>query len=103
MAARPTLAAERVNVEARRMILARPVDTLSGWAALLCVGRRWRQGAGCGAQWASATAGETGRGGPFPRATQGACVMELSGIGPATPLSAGDGAVRPRGSRHTVR
>jgi hypothetical protein len=37
MAARLTPVAERINVEAQRMILARPVDTLSGLAALLSV------------------------------------------------------------------
>jgi hypothetical protein len=37
MAARLIPVAERINVEARRMILARPVDNLSGLAALLSV------------------------------------------------------------------
>jgi hypothetical protein len=35
MAARLTPVAERINVEAQRMILARPVDISSGLAALL--------------------------------------------------------------------
>jgi hypothetical protein len=46
MAARLTLVVERIKVEARRMILARPVDNLSGLAALLSVWPQLKQVAG---------------------------------------------------------
>jgi hypothetical protein len=51
MAARLTLVAERINVEARRMILARPVDNLSGLAALRSVWPQLQQVCRFGARW----------------------------------------------------
>jgi hypothetical protein len=51
MAARLTPVAERINVEAQRMILARPVDTLNGRAALLSVWPQLQQVCRFGARW----------------------------------------------------
>jgi AraC family transcriptional activator of mtrCDE len=85
------------------MTLARSVDTLSGLAPLLRVRPQLQQVCRFGAQWASDHAAETGRWAPFHFVTQGACVIELSGIERSIPLSAGDVAVLPHGSRHTVR
>jgi AraC family transcriptional activator of mtrCDE len=85
------------------MTLARSVDTLSGLAPLLRVRPQLQQVCRFGAQWASDHAAETGRWAPFHFVTQGACVIELSGIEGSIPLSAGDVAVLPHGGRHTVR
>ncbi len=85
------------------MTLARSVDTLSGLAPLLRVRPQLQQVCRFGAQWASDHAAETGCWAPFHFVTQGACVIELSGIERSIPLSAGDVAVLPHGSRHTVR
>src|ERR1700730_11108355 len=85
------------------MTLARSVDTLSGLAPLLRVRPQLQQVCQFGAQWASDHAAETGRWAPFHFVTQGACVIELSGIERSIPLSAGEVGVLPPGSRPTLR
>ena len=85
------------------MTLAQPVDTLSGLAPLLRVRPELQAVCKFGAQWASPHPSEVDRGAPFHLVTKGACVIELSDTGRSIPLSAGDSAVLPHGSRHTVR
>jgi len=85
------------------MILARPLDILSGLAPLLRVRPELQAVCKFGAQWASDHAAEAGRWAPFHLVTKGACVIELNDAGRSIPLSAGDCAVLPHGSRHTVR
>lgn len=81
---------------------ARSADILSGLAPLLRVRPELQQVCWFGAQWASVHPVETGWA-PFHFVTKGACVIELSDIERSIPLSAGDVAVLPHGSRHTVR
>jgi hypothetical protein len=61
MAARITRVAERIKVEAQRMLLAHPVDTLSGLAPLLRVRPELQQLCRFGAQWVSDHAAELDR------------------------------------------
>jgi AraC family transcriptional regulator, activator of mtrCDE len=103
MAVRLKRMAERIKIEARPMIAARSVDALSGLAPLLRVRPELQQVCKFGAQWASDHAAESGRWAPFHFVTEGACVVDLNDIGASLRLSAGDGAVLPHGSRHTVR
>jgi AraC family transcriptional regulator, activator of mtrCDE len=91
------------SIESQRMTLGRSVDPLSGLAPLLRVRPQLQRVCRFGAQWASDHAAETGRWAPFHFVTQGTCVIELNGLGRPIPLSAGDVAVLPHGSRHTVR
>lgn len=84
-------------------ILAQPVDTLSGLAPLLRVRPELQQVCQFGARWVSDHAADAGRSAPFHLVTDGACVVELGGIGRSIPLSAGDIVVLPHGTPHTVR
>jgi hypothetical protein len=61
MAARITRVAARIKVEAQRMLLAHPVDTLSGLAPLLRVRPELQQVCRFGAQWTSEHAAESDR------------------------------------------
>jgi AraC family transcriptional activator of mtrCDE len=81
--------------------MTRPVDTLSGLAPLLRVRPELQQLCRFGAQWSSDHSSEAEGWAPFHFVTHGTCVIELSGR--SIPLSAGDVAVLPRGSRHSVR
>ncbi len=103
MAARITRVAERIKVEAKRMLQAQSVDTLSGLAPLLRVRPELQQVCRFGAQWTSEHAAESDRWAPFHFVTRGGCLVELSGVGSTIPLSAGDVAVLPHGNRHAVR
>ena len=85
------------------MLLADPVDTLSGLVPLLRVRPELQQVWRFGALWTSEHAAESDRCAPFHFVTRGGCLVEVSGIGHAIPLSAGDGAVLPHGNRHAVR
>jgi AraC family transcriptional regulator, activator of mtrCDE len=85
------------------MMTERPVDALSGLAPLLRVRPQLQQLCRFGAQWVSDHAAESDRWAPFHFITQGACVIELSGLGRAIPLSAGDAVVLPHGTAHVVR
>jgi AraC family transcriptional activator of mtrCDE len=102
MAVRLTHVAKRINVEAKRMALARS-DTLSALAPLLRVRPELQQVCRFGAQWASEHDRQTNRWVPFHFVTHGACVIELSGIDRSIPISAGDVAVLPHGTPHSVR
>jgi hypothetical protein len=65
---------------------------LSGLAPLL----RVRPVCRFGAQRTSEHAAEFDRWAPFHFVTRGGCLVEVSGIGHAIPLSAGDGVFRAR-------
>jgi mannose-6-phosphate isomerase-like protein (cupin superfamily) len=56
-----------------------------------------------GAQWVADHAAESDRWAPFHFITQGACIIELSGLGRTIPLSAGDAIVLPHGTTHVLR
>lgn len=81
----------------------RSIDGLSGLAPLLRVRPQLQQLCRFGAQWASDHAAESDRWAPFHFVTRGTCVIELNGRGRSIALSAGDVAVLPHGTRHTVR
>src|SRR6202140_4923883 len=85
------------------MMTERPVDALSGFAPLLRGRPELQQLCRFGAQWVSDHAAESDRWAPFHFITQGACVIELSGLGRAIPLSAGDAGVLPHGAAHVLR
>jgi AraC family transcriptional regulator, activator of mtrCDE len=85
------------------MTLALTVDTLSGLAPLLRVRPELQQLCRFAGQWASDHAAESGRWAPFHLVTAGACVIELGSNGRSIPLSAGDIAVLPHGTRHMVQ
>jgi AraC family transcriptional regulator, activator of mtrCDE len=76
---------------------------LSGLAPLLRVWPELQQLCRFGAQWVSDHAAESDRWAPFHFITQGACVVELSGLGRTIPLSAGDAVVLPHGTAHVLR
>jgi AraC family transcriptional activator of mtrCDE len=80
-----------------------PADALDALAPLLRVRPELQQLCRFGAQWASDHAAESDRWAPFHFITQGACVIELSGLGRSIPLSAGDAVVLPHGTSHVVR
>ena len=81
----------------------RSVDALSGLAPLLRVRPELQQVCRFGAQWTSEHAAESDRWARFHFVTRGGCLVEVSGIGHAIPLSEGDVAVLPHGNRHAVR
>jgi AraC family transcriptional activator of mtrCDE len=56
-----------------------------------------------GAQWATDRSAERGSWAPFHIVTNGACVIDLTGLGRSIRLDAGDVALLPHGSRHVVR
>ena len=65
MAARITFVAERIKVEAQRMLLAQSVETLSGLAPSPRVPPELQHVCRFGAQWTSEHAAESDRGAPF--------------------------------------
>jgi AraC family transcriptional regulator, activator of mtrCDE len=85
------------------MMTERSFDALSGLAPLLRVGPELQLICRFGAHWVSDHAAESDRWAPFHFITQGACVIELSGLGRTIPLSAGDAVVLPHGTEHVVR
>lgn len=87
----------------RRIPPAPPLDALSGLAPLLRVRPELQQVCRFGAQWAADHAAEAARWAPFHLVTHGACILDLGSDGRSIPLSAGDVAVLPHGSRHSVR
>ena len=78
-------------------------DALTGLAPLLRVQPELQQICRFGAQWASDHAAEAGHWAPFHLVTAGSCSIDLAEGGRPILLSAGDIAVLPHGSRHTVR
>ncbi len=102
MAARLNRMAARTTVEDQLMIQARSVETSSGLAPLPRVRPGLQAVCKFGAQLAADHAAEADRWAPFHFITDGACVVELNDTGRSIPLSAGDGAGPPHGSRHTV-
>src|SRR5579863_8264264 len=85
------------------MVRERSVDALSGLAPLLRVRPELQEICRFGAQWVSDHAAESGKWAPFHLIIRGACVVELSRLGRAIPLSAGDVLVLPHGTAHVVR
>jgi AraC family transcriptional activator of mtrCDE len=85
------------------MMTERSFDALSGLAPLLRVRPELQLLCRFGAQWVSDHAAESDRWAPFHFITQGACVVDLSGLGRTIPLSAGDAVVLPHGTAHVVR
>ena len=78
-------------------------DALTGLAPLLRVQPELQQVCRFGAQWASNHMADTAHWAPFHLVTEGACVIDLDEGERSIILSAGDIAVLPHGSRHTVR
>lgn len=78
-------------------------DALTGLAPLLRVQPELQQVCRFGAQWASSHAAESGHWAPFHLVTAGSCAIDLAEGERSIVLSAGDIAVLPHGSRHTVR
>jgi AraC family transcriptional activator of mtrCDE len=85
------------------MITEQSVDSLSGLAPLLRVRPELQQICRFGAQWVADHAAESDLWAPFHFITQGACIVELSGLGRTIPLSAGDAIVLPHGTAHILR
>jgi AraC family transcriptional activator of mtrCDE len=85
------------------MMRERSFDALSGLASLLRVRPELQLVCWFGAQWVSDHAAESDRWAPFHFITQGACVVELSGLGRTIPLSVGDVIVLPHGTAHVLR
>jgi AraC family transcriptional activator of mtrCDE len=78
-------------------------DSLSGLAPLLRVRPELQHLCRFGAQWATDHSAERGNWAPFHIVTNGACVIDLTGLGRSIRLDAGDVALLPHGSRHVVR
>jgi AraC family transcriptional activator of mtrCDE len=91
--------AERINVEGDGVSPQRSADILSGLAPLLRVQPELQHLCRFGAQWAAEHEAERDRWAPFHFVTQGACVVDLGGLGRTVPLSAGDVLVLPPGLR----
>jgi AraC family transcriptional activator of mtrCDE len=78
-------------------------DSLSSLAPLLRVRPELQYLCRFGAQWASDHAPESDACVPFHIVTDGACVLDLTGLGRSFRLDAGDVALLPHGSPHVVR
>lgn len=85
------------------MLLTAAVDGFNGLAPLLRVRPELQNLCRFGEQWASPHAPETGGWGPFHFVTDGQCVIDLNGKERSITLCAGDAALLPHGTRHTVR
>ncbi len=79
------------------------VDTLSALAPLLRVRPELQQLCRFGTQWASDHPAESGRWAPFHLVTKGSCVIDLANGDRSLSLTAGDIALLPHGTRHTLR
>lgn len=78
-------------------------DALTGLAPMLRVQPQLQIVCRFGEQWASEHAPETDQWAPFHLVTEGSCAIDLAEGERSITLSAGDIAVLPHGSRHTVR